>query len=63
MHPLDNVIWKALTTRQARFAERNDHACRFSKDVSLLGAFLEPRERGYDSLEKLAAWEIAWDCF
>ena len=53
MHPLDNVIWNALTTRQAEFAERNDQACRFSKDVSLLGALLEPTERGYDSLEKL----------
>lgn len=21
MHPLDNIIWKALTTRQAEFAE------------------------------------------
>ena len=55
MHLLDNVIWNALTSRHARFAERLDHACRFSKDVSLLGAFLEPAQRGYESLERLVA--------
>jgi hypothetical protein len=55
MHPLDNVIWYALTTRQAEFAERRDQACRFTQDVSPLGAFLEPSERGYESLESLVA--------
>lgn len=55
MHPLDNVIWHALTTRQAEFAERRDQACRFAPDVSPLAAFLEPTHRGYESLEGLAA--------
>ena len=55
MHPLENVIWYALTTRQAEFAERRDQACRFTQDVSPLGAFLEPSERGYESLESLVA--------
>jgi ribosomal protein S18 acetylase RimI-like enzyme len=55
MQPLDNVIWYALTTRQAEFAERRDQACRFQQDVSPLAAFLEPTNRGYESLESLVA--------
>jgi predicted GNAT family acetyltransferase len=53
MHPLDNVIWKALTTRQAQFAERHDQACRFIPEVASLAAFLEPTARGYESLAGL----------
>jgi len=55
MHPLDNVIWQALTTRQAEFAESFDHACKFPNDVSTLSALLEPSSRGYASLARLAA--------
>ncbi len=53
MHPLDNVIWQALTTRQIGFAESFDQARRFQKDVTSLCAFLEPTERGYESLASL----------
>ncbi len=53
MHPLDNVIWKALTTRQANFAESFRDARRFSRDVTSLGAFHEPTDRGYESLAGL----------
>jgi ribosomal protein S18 acetylase RimI-like enzyme len=53
MHPLDNVIWNALTTRQANFAESFLDARRFSRDVTSLGAFHEPIERGYESLAGL----------
>jgi ribosomal protein S18 acetylase RimI-like enzyme len=53
MHPLDNVIWHALTTRQAEFAESCDQACRFRPEVALLGAFLAPTARGYESLAGL----------
>jgi len=53
MHPLDNVIWQALTTRQSEFAESFDQARRFQKDVTSLCAFLEPTERGYESLASL----------
>jgi hypothetical protein len=46
MHPLDNVIWKALTTRQAEFAESFDQARRFMPEVSLpLARFVSPRRR------------------
>ena len=53
MHPLDNVIWQALTTRQAEFAEISTHARRFTPEVSPLGAFPEPTTEGYESLAKL----------
>jgi ribosomal protein S18 acetylase RimI-like enzyme len=53
MHPLDNVIWKALTTRQAEFAESFDQARRFIPEVALLAAFLEPTARSYESLAGL----------
>jgi ribosomal protein S18 acetylase RimI-like enzyme len=53
MHPLDNVIWQALTTRQANFAESFLDARRFSRDVTSLGAFREPTDRGYESLAGL----------
>jgi len=53
MHPLDNVIWKALTTRQAEFAESFDQARRFIPKVALLAAFLEPTARGYASIAGL----------
>jgi predicted GNAT family acetyltransferase len=53
MHPLDNIVWKALTTRQAGFAESFDQARRFVPEVSSIAAFLEPSERGYRSLAEL----------
>jgi predicted GNAT family acetyltransferase len=53
MHPLDNIIWKALTTRQAEFAESFDQARRFTPEVSPLAAFREPTPKGYKSLARL----------
>lgn len=53
MHSLDNVIWQALTTRQAQFAETFDTACRFPRDVTSLSAFEEPSSAGYASLAGL----------
>jgi predicted GNAT family acetyltransferase len=53
MHPLDNIIWKALTTRQAEFAESFDQARRFVPEVSPLAAFREPTPEGYESLAGL----------
>ena len=46
MHPLDNVIWKALTTRQAEYAESFNQARRFMPEVSPLAAFREPTSGG-----------------
>ena len=53
MHPLDNVIWQALTTRQAEFAEAHREARRFIPEVTSLTAFREPSVEGYDSLAGL----------
>jgi ribosomal protein S18 acetylase RimI-like enzyme len=53
MHPLDNVIWQALTTRQKEFAEVFEHARRFIRAVTSLTAFSEPSPRGYASLAEL----------
>jgi predicted GNAT family acetyltransferase len=53
MHPLDNIIWKALTTRQAEFAESCNQARRFTPEVSPLAAFPEPTAEGYESLAGL----------
>jgi ribosomal protein S18 acetylase RimI-like enzyme len=53
MHPLDNVIWQALTTRDAQFAESFDEARRFVRQVGPLGAFRRHGKRGYASLAGL----------
>ena len=53
MHPLDKVIWKALTTRQAEYAESFNQARRFMPEVTPLAAFHEPSPEGYDSLAGL----------
>lgn len=55
MHPLDNVVWNALTTRQAEFADSFDQARRFKPEVSAVSAFLEPTVRGYSSLAELVS--------
>lgn len=54
MHPLDNIIWQALTTRQTGFADRNELAARFIPAVGPLGGFAEASQAGYDSLASLA---------
>jgi ribosomal protein S18 acetylase RimI-like enzyme len=54
MHPLDNVIWQALTTRQIHCAEICGEARWFLRDITLLSAFREPSDKGYDSLAQLA---------
>jgi ribosomal protein S18 acetylase RimI-like enzyme len=53
MHPLDNVIWQALTTRQTELAESFGEARRFPRDVTALAAFPEPNNKGYESLAGL----------
>jgi ribosomal protein S18 acetylase RimI-like enzyme len=53
MHPLDNVIWNALSTRQTEFADSFDQARRFMPEVTSLGGFREPTPAGYKSLAGL----------
>lgn len=53
MHALENVIWQALTTRQAHFAEGRNGARRFIREVTSLSAFPEPNNEGYEALAHL----------
>ena len=53
MHPLDNIIWQALTTRQAAFAETFGSAKRFLRDVTSLTALPDYNEQDYQSLAGL----------
>jgi predicted GNAT family acetyltransferase len=53
MHPLDNVIWNALTTRQERFAEIGECARKFLPEVTTLAGTGEPSSEAYGSLMKL----------
>jgi predicted GNAT family acetyltransferase len=55
MHPLDNVIWHALSTRQAKFAESLGDARRFMPEVSSLAGFREPSPQNYEAMEELLA--------
>lgn len=53
MHPLDNVIWQALTTRQAHFGEGTGRARKFVPEISPLAAFEEDGPDGYAELGEL----------
>jgi ribosomal protein S18 acetylase RimI-like enzyme len=53
MHALDNVIWQALTTRQARFAQASGSARKFFSDVGPLSAFGDGEADGFESLAAL----------
>lgn len=56
MHPLDNVIWTALTTRQTQFAEGSGVARRFVKEVTLLSGFERPDDDGYAALGQVVGF-------
>ncbi|MBV9572980.1 MAG: GNAT family N-acetyltransferase [Acidobacteriales bacterium] len=53
MHPLHNVIWQALTTRQAELAEVDGEARRFPPEVTLLAGMSAPSSQNYSSLASL----------
>jgi ribosomal protein S18 acetylase RimI-like enzyme len=53
-HPLDNVIWNALTTRQAEFAQGSGVVRRFVPDIGPLAGFAVPERADYDALAQLA---------
>jgi predicted GNAT family acetyltransferase len=56
-HILDNVIWRALTTRQSEFAEASGQARRFQREITSLTAFEEDSDRGYAALANLVGPE------
>ena len=53
MHTLDNVIWQALTTRQAGFSQVSGSARKFLSDVGPLSAFGDGVAHGFESLAAL----------
>lgn len=54
MNPLDNIIWHALTSRQAEFAQACGETRRFVSDVGPLAGFPEPDDKSYAALAELA---------
>jgi ribosomal protein S18 acetylase RimI-like enzyme len=53
-HPLDNIIWNALATRQANFAQTLGTVRRFMPDIGPLSGFAAPDSADYDALAQLA---------
>lgn len=58
-HPLDNVIWQALASRQAAFAQSSGSALRFVPEVGPLAGFASPHAPDFDALAALAGTPIA----
>jgi predicted GNAT family acetyltransferase len=52
-HPLDKLIWTALTTRQAQLSEGDERARRFQTDIGPFAAALDPSEASVASLAEL----------
>ena len=55
MHPLDNIIWNALSTRQTEFAMQFGEARKFMPEVAPLAGLREPTAEGYRSLAQLVS--------
>jgi predicted GNAT family acetyltransferase len=53
MHPLDNPIWTALTTKQVQLAHGSALARRFPPEMTLLGALAANTAMAFDSLAQL----------
>jgi ribosomal protein S18 acetylase RimI-like enzyme len=53
MHPLDNPIWNALTTRQETFAQIHGPARKFSAEVTTLAGFADPSRESLEALEQM----------
>ena len=53
LHVLDNPPWHALSTRQAKFAEGDNHAKRFPVEITRIAATVDQSRESFDSLAKL----------
>src|SRR5713226_3111537 len=54
MHPLDNPVWKALTTHQAQLALGSGMARRFPPEMCVFGAVALPILPAYEALAHLS---------
>ena len=55
MHPLDNPIWNALTTRQENFATGDTVARKFPAEVTTLAGLAEPTPESFAALGRVMA--------
>jgi ribosomal protein S18 acetylase RimI-like enzyme len=55
VHPLDNPVWSALTTRQRSFATGDELARRFPREIAPFAAFPAVSEASFDALAGLLA--------
>jgi ribosomal protein S18 acetylase RimI-like enzyme len=53
-HPLDNIIWQALSSRQTAFAQGSGGALRFIPEVGPLAGFRTPGTPDFEALAALA---------
>jgi len=63
MHPLDNPIWKALTTSQAHLAEVAGDARKFPPEITPLAGFPEPSREAFESIAQLLTKQRAVGLF
>src|SRR5260370_13203950 len=49
-HPLDNVVWRALNSRQSQFSSGDDRARRYMVDVAPFAGMPEVSPAGFASL-------------
>src|SRR5258705_13228510 len=54
-HPLDNVVWRALNTRQIQFSAGADRARRYMVDVAPFAGLGEASPAGFASLFPLVS--------
>ncbi|MPV69338.1 GNAT family N-acetyltransferase [Burkholderia sp. BE17] len=54
-HPLDHVVWNALTGKQRRFALGNDRALRFPAAIAPFAAIADTSPASFDALRELIA--------
>ncbi|NTX28054.1 GNAT family N-acetyltransferase [Burkholderia pyrrocinia] len=54
-HPLDHVVWNALTGKQRRFALGNDRALRFPAAIAPFAAIADTGPASFDALRELIA--------
>jgi ribosomal protein S18 acetylase RimI-like enzyme len=52
-HPLDNVVWSALTSRQSALALGGPRARRFPSEFARFGALAPPSPQAFDELAEL----------
>jgi ribosomal protein S18 acetylase RimI-like enzyme len=53
VHPLDEVVWNALTSKQSRFALGDDRILRFPAEIAPFAAMIDASPASFEALRKL----------